>query len=152
MSASYVPVYLSTVAIVASRNRRRRNIVTNVVNNQIKEQTMTKQTLQNYLNRDVKVIDVLENEIYGTLVDLTDDCVVLSTSRNTVVISYDYIVQFLVKLLVHLIILHLYMFFHFLLFCLYNNYYLLMLQLQPMTASRLLSRNTMLWKTENGTR
>ncbi|MBQ3041688.1 MAG: hypothetical protein IJD47_00670 [Clostridia bacterium] len=97
MSASYVPVYLSTAAIVASRNRRRRNIVTNVVNNQIKEQTMTKQTLQNYLNRDVKVIDVLENEIYGTLVDLTDDCVVLSTSRNTVVISYDYIVQFLVK-------------------------------------------------------
>ena len=58
---------------------------------------MTKQTLLNYLNRDVKVIDVLENEIHGTLVDLTDDSVVLSTSRNTVVISYDYIVQFLVK-------------------------------------------------------
>ena len=58
---------------------------------------MTKQTLQNYLNRDVKVIDLLENEIYGTLVDLTDDSLVLCTSRNTVVISYDYVVQFLVK-------------------------------------------------------
>lgn len=58
---------------------------------------MTKQTLQNYLNRDVKVIDLLENEIYGTLVDLTDDSLVLRTSRNTVVISYDYVVQFLVK-------------------------------------------------------
>ena len=58
---------------------------------------MTKQTLQAYLNRDVKVIDILENEIFGTLVDLTDDSLVLSTSRNTVVISYDYIVQLLVK-------------------------------------------------------
>ncbi len=58
---------------------------------------MTKETLQNYLNRDVKVIDVLENEIHGTLVELTDDSLVLRTSRNTVVISYDYVVQFLVK-------------------------------------------------------
>ena len=96
MSASgYVPVYVST-AVIASRRRRR--ITKNAVfSHQAKEHTMTKQTLQNYLNRDVKVIDVLENEIYGTLVDLTDDSVVLSTSRNTVVISYDYIVQFLVK-------------------------------------------------------
>ena len=58
---------------------------------------MTKQTLQAYLNREVKVIDVLENTIRGTLVDLTDDSIVLQTSRNTVVISYDYVVQFLVK-------------------------------------------------------
>lgn len=58
---------------------------------------MTKQTLQAYLNREVKVIDVLENTIRGTLVDLTDDSLVLQTSRNTVVISYDYVVQFLVK-------------------------------------------------------
>lgn len=58
---------------------------------------MTKQTLQNYLNREVKVIDVLENEIHGTLVELTDDSLVLRTHRNTVVISYDYVVQFLVK-------------------------------------------------------
>ena len=58
---------------------------------------MTKQTLQAYLNRQVKVIDVLENTITGTLVDLTEDSLVLQTSRNTVVISYDYVVQFLVK-------------------------------------------------------
>ena len=58
---------------------------------------MTKQTLQAYLNREVKVIDVLENTIRGTLVDLTEDSLVLQTSRNTVVISYDYVVQFLVK-------------------------------------------------------
>ena len=58
---------------------------------------MTRQTLQAYLNRQVKVIDVLENTICGTLVDLTDDSLVLQTSRNTVVISYDYVVQFLVK-------------------------------------------------------
>ena len=58
---------------------------------------MTKQTLQAYLNREVKVIDVLENQIRGTLVELTEDSIVLSTPRNTVVISYDYIVQLLVK-------------------------------------------------------
>ena len=58
---------------------------------------MTKQTLQAYLNRQVKVIDVLENTITGTLVDLTEDSLVLQTSRNTVVISYNYVVQFLVK-------------------------------------------------------
>ena len=58
---------------------------------------MTKQTLQAYLNREVKVIDVLENQIRGTLVELTEDSLVLQTSRNTVVISYDYVVQFLVK-------------------------------------------------------
>jgi hypothetical protein len=95
MSApGYVPVYVSTAAIVASR---RKQVVKNAILSQSKEYTMTKQTLQAYLNRDVKVIDVLENEIHGTLVDLTDDSVVLSTSRNTVVISYGYIVQFLVK-------------------------------------------------------
>lgn len=95
MSApGYVPVYVSTAAIVASR---RKQVVKNAILSQSKEQTMTKQTLLNYLNRDVKVIDVLQNEIHGTLVDLTDDSVVLSTSRNTVVISYGYIVQFLVK-------------------------------------------------------
>lgn len=98
MSASYVPVYVATAAVLASRRRRRHNIVKNiVVNNQPKEHIMTKETLQNYLNRDVKVIDVLENEIHGTLVELTDDSLVLRTSRNTVVISYDYVVQFLVK-------------------------------------------------------
>ena len=96
MSASgYVPVYVSTAAIVASR---RKHVTKNaILSHQSKEYTKTKQTLQEYLNRDVKVIDVLENEIHGTLVDLTDDSVVLSTPRNTVVISYDYIVQFLVK-------------------------------------------------------
>ncbi len=96
MSApGYVPVYVSTAAIVAAR---RKHVTKNaILYHQSKEQTMTKQTLLNYLNRDVKVIDVLENEIHGTLVDLTDDSVVLSTSRNTVVISYGYIVQFLVK-------------------------------------------------------
>ena len=98
MSAtSYVPVYVATTAIAASR-RKHRNIIKNLaVCDKTKEHTMTKQTLQNYLNRDVKVIDMLENEIYGTLVDLTDDSLVLRTSRNTVVISYDYVVQFLVK-------------------------------------------------------
>lgn len=58
---------------------------------------MTKETLQSYLNQQVKVIDVLQQEIVGTLVNLTDDSLVLQTSRNTVVISYDYVVQFLVK-------------------------------------------------------
>ena len=58
---------------------------------------MSKETLQNYINKDVKVIDILENEIHGTLVELTEDSIVLKTSRNTVVISYDYVVQFLVK-------------------------------------------------------
>ena len=58
---------------------------------------MTKQTLQGYINRQVKVIDVLQNEICGTLVDLTDDSLVLQTPRNTVVVSYNYVVQFLVK-------------------------------------------------------
>ncbi len=58
---------------------------------------MTKQTLQDYLNKQVKVIDVLQQEITGTLVELTDDSLILQTSRNTVVISYDYVVQFLVK-------------------------------------------------------
>lgn len=95
---TYVPVYVSTAAIVAARRRRKhQRIVKNITHNQSKEQTMTKQTLQAYLNREVKVIDVLENTIRGTLVDLTDDSLVLQTSRNTVVISYDYVVQFLVK-------------------------------------------------------
>lgn len=58
---------------------------------------MTKETLQDYLNKQVKVIDVLQQEINGTLVGLHDDSLVLQTSRNTVVISYDYVVQFLVK-------------------------------------------------------
>lgn len=58
---------------------------------------MTKQTLQGYINKQVKVIDVLQNEICGTLVDLTDDSLVLQTPRNTVVVSYNYVVQFLVK-------------------------------------------------------
>ena len=58
---------------------------------------MTKQTLQGYINMQVKVIDVLQNEICGTLVDLTDDSLVLQTPRNTVVVSYNYVVQFLVK-------------------------------------------------------
>ncbi len=58
---------------------------------------MTKQTLQGYLNQQVKVIDVLQNEIHGTLVDLTEDSLVLQTPRNTVVVSYNYVVQFLVK-------------------------------------------------------
>ena len=58
---------------------------------------MTKQTLQGYINRQVKVIDVLQNEICGTLVDLTDDSLVLQTPRNTVVVSYNYVVQFWVK-------------------------------------------------------
>lgn len=58
---------------------------------------MTKETLQSYLNQQVKVIDVLQQEIVGILVNLTDDSLVLQTSRNTVVISYDYVVQFLVK-------------------------------------------------------
>lgn len=58
---------------------------------------MTKQILQNYLNKEVKVIDVLQQEICGTLVELCDDSLVLKTARNTVVVSYDYVVQFLVK-------------------------------------------------------
>lgn len=58
---------------------------------------MKKETLQEYLNKQVKVIDVLQNEVTGTLINLTDDSLVLQTSRNNVVISYDYIVQFLVK-------------------------------------------------------
>ncbi len=58
---------------------------------------MTKETLQSYLNKSVKVIDVLQQEIVGTLVNLTEDSLVVQTSRNTVVISYDYVVQFLVK-------------------------------------------------------
>lgn len=58
---------------------------------------MKKETLQDYLNKQVKVIDVLQNEVTGTLINLTDDSLVLQTSRNNVVISYDYVVQFLVK-------------------------------------------------------
>lgn len=58
---------------------------------------MKKETLQEYLNKQVKVIDVLQNEVAGTLINLTDDSLVLQTSRNNVVISYDYVVQFLVK-------------------------------------------------------
>ncbi len=58
---------------------------------------MTKETLQEYLNKDVKVIDVLSNEIYGTLVNVTEDSIVLRTKRNTVIISFDYVAQFLVK-------------------------------------------------------
>lgn len=58
---------------------------------------MKKETLQEYLNKQVKVIDVLQNEVTGTLINLTDDSLVLQTSRNNVVISYDYVVQFLVK-------------------------------------------------------
>lgn len=58
---------------------------------------MKKETLQEYLNEQVKVIDVLQNEVTGTLINLTDDSLVLQTSRNNVVISYDYVVQFLVK-------------------------------------------------------
>ena len=58
---------------------------------------MKKEILQDYLNKQVKVIDVLQNEVTGTLINLTDDSLVLQTSRNTVVISYDYVVQFLVK-------------------------------------------------------
>lgn len=58
---------------------------------------MKKETLQEYLNKQVKVIDVLQNEVVGTLINLTDDSLMLQTSRNNVVISYDYVVQFLVK-------------------------------------------------------
>ena len=58
---------------------------------------MTKQTLQGYINMQVKVVDVLQDVICGTLVDLTDDSLVLQTPRNTVVVSYNYVVQFLVK-------------------------------------------------------
>ncbi len=58
---------------------------------------MTKEVLQDYLNKDVKVIDILENEIYGTLEKVTEDSIVLRTSRNAVIISFNNIVQFLVK-------------------------------------------------------
>ncbi len=58
---------------------------------------MTKEVLQDYLNKDVKVIDILENEIYGTLEKITEDSIVLRTSRNAVIISFNNIVQFLVK-------------------------------------------------------
>ena len=58
---------------------------------------MTKQTLQGYINKQVKVVDVLQDVICGTLVDLTDDSLVLQTPRNTIVVSYNYVVQFLVK-------------------------------------------------------
>ncbi len=58
---------------------------------------MTKQTLQEYINKNVKVIDILANEIHGVLTNVTEDSIVLRTSRNTVVISLDYIAQFLVK-------------------------------------------------------
>ena len=58
---------------------------------------MTKQTLQGYINMQVKVVDVLQDVICGTLVDLTDDSLVLQTPRNTIVVSYNYVVQFWVK-------------------------------------------------------
>lgn len=58
---------------------------------------MTKQTLQGYINKQVKVVDVLQDVICGTLVDLTDDSLVLQTPRNTIVVSYNYVVQFWVK-------------------------------------------------------
>ena len=58
---------------------------------------MTKQTLQGYINMQVKVVDVLQDVICGPLVDLTDDSLVLQTPRNTIVVSYNYVVQFWVK-------------------------------------------------------
>lgn len=95
---SYVPVYTSAVVLLNMQNRRRMiNRTNNLVHRKNKEHVMTKETLQSYLNQQVKVIDVLQQEIVGILVNLTDDSLVLQTSRNTVVISYDYVVQFLVK-------------------------------------------------------
>lgn len=69
----------------------------NRIHHKTKEHIMKKETLQEYLNKQVKVIDVLQNEVVGTLINLTDDSLMLQTSRNNVVISYDYVVQFLVK-------------------------------------------------------
>ncbi|MBR2965857.1 MAG: hypothetical protein IKC52_00095 [Clostridia bacterium] len=94
MNASgYVLVFTAT-AVMAERSRRRNTIVASTL---CKEQTMTKQTLQGYINKQVKVVDVLQDVICGTLVDLTDDSLVLQTPRNTIVVSYNYVVQFWVK-------------------------------------------------------
>lgn len=87
---------MATVTLLAMQRRWHVN-KNNRIHHKTKEHTMKKETLQNYLNKQVKVIDVLQQEITGTLVELHDDSLVLKTSRNTVVISYDYVVQFLVK-------------------------------------------------------
>lgn len=94
--SSYIPIYMASVTLLTMQRRWHVN-KTNRIHHKTKEHTMKKETLQNYLNKQVKVIDVLQQEITGTLVNLTDDSLVLQTSRNTIVISYDYVVQFLVK-------------------------------------------------------
>lgn len=87
---------MATVTLLTMQRRWHVN-KNNRIHHKTKEHTMKKETLQNYLNKQVKVIDVLQQEITGTLVELHDDSLVLKTSRNTVVVSYDYVVQFLVK-------------------------------------------------------
>lgn len=95
-NSSYIPIYMASVTLLAMQRRWHVN-KNNRIHHKTKEHIMKKETLQEYLNKQVKVIDVLQNEVAGTLINLTDDSLVLQTSRNNVVISYDYVVQFLVK-------------------------------------------------------